>query len=104
MPRGAILAKATMSDPAVTPVTANFDQFGLSADILKAIAEQGYTTPTPIQAEAIPVVLAGRDVMGAGQTGTGKTASFPLPILQRLVPPPGTSASAARPPVRPLVL
>jgi superfamily II DNA/RNA helicase len=93
-----------MSDTVVTPSTATFDQFGLSADILKAIAEQGYTTPTPIQAQAIPVVLAGRDVMGAAQTGTGKTASFSLPIIQRLLPAASTSASPARHPVRALIL
>jgi ATP-dependent RNA helicase RhlE len=93
-----------MSEPAVTPVPANFDQFGLAADILKAVVEQGYTTPTPIQAEAIPVVLSGRDVMGAAQTGTGKTASFSLPIIQRLLPLASTSASPARHPVRALIL
>ncbi|MDQ7979335.1 DEAD/DEAH box helicase [Paraburkholderia sp. SARCC-3016] len=93
-----------MSDTVVTPSTATFDQFGLSADILKAIAEQGYTTPTPIQAQAIPVVLGGRDVMGAAQTGTGKTASFSLPIIQRLLPAASTSASPARHPVRALIL
>ena len=93
-----------MSDPAATPVQATFDQFGLAADILKAIAEQGYTTPTPIQAQAIPVVLSGRDVMGAAQTGTGKTASFSLPIIQRLLPQASTSASPARHPVRALIL
>ncbi|SAL18791.1 ATP-dependent RNA helicase RhlE [Caballeronia peredens] len=81
-----------------------FDQFGLSADILKAVRESGYTTPTPIQAQAIPVVLAGRDVMGAAQTGTGKTASFSLPIIQRLLPTASTSASPARHPVRALML
>ncbi|SAK42085.1 ATP-dependent RNA helicase RhlE [Caballeronia temeraria] len=81
-----------------------FDQFGLSADILKAVRESGYTTPTPIQAQAIPVVLAGRDVMGAAQTGTGKTASFSLPIIQRLLPNANTSASPARHPVRALML
>jgi ATP-dependent RNA helicase RhlE len=77
-----------MSDTAVTPSTdtPTFDQFGLSADILRAVTDSGYTTPTPIQAQAIPVVLAGRDVMGAAQTGTGKTASFSLPIIQRLLP------------------
>ncbi|WP_096471435.1 DEAD/DEAH box helicase [Burkholderia stabilis] len=95
---------ATMSDSVAKPVDATFDQFGLAADILKAIAEQGYTTPTPIQAQAIPVVLAGRDVMGAAQTGTGKTASFSLPILQRLLPQANTSASPARHPVRALIL
>ena len=61
-----------------------FDSLGLSAPILKAVAEQGYTTPSPIQAQAIPVVMAGKDVMAAAQTGTGKTAGFTLPILQRL--------------------
>jgi superfamily II DNA/RNA helicase len=93
-----------MSDTATTPSTVTFDQFGLHADILKAIAEQGYTTPTPIQAKAIPVVLGGRDVMGAAQTGTGKTASFSLPIIQRLLPLANTSASPARHPVRALIL
>jgi ATP-dependent RNA helicase RhlE len=81
-----------------------FDQFGLSPEILKAVRESGYTTPTPIQAQAIPVVLMGRDVMGAAQTGTGKTASFSLPIIQRLLPQASTSASPARHPVRALML
>ena len=93
-----------MSDTAVTPSTETFDQFGLAPDILKAIVEQGYTTPTPIQAQAIPVVLSGRDVMGAAQTGTGKTASFSLPIIQRLLQHASTSASPARHPVRALIL
>jgi superfamily II DNA/RNA helicase len=93
-----------MSDPAVTPTTATFDQFGLAPEILRAVSEQGYSTPTPIQAEAIPVVLSGRDVMGAAQTGTGKTASFSLPIIQRLLPAASTSASPARHPVRALIL
>jgi ATP-dependent RNA helicase RhlE len=62
----------------------HFTDLGLSAGILRAIAEQGYDTPTPIQAQAIPVVLQGRDLMGAAQTGTGKTAGFTLPILQLL--------------------
>ena len=61
-----------------------FDQLGLSADILRAVADEGYTTPTPVQEEAIPLVLAGRDVLAAAQTGTGKTAAFVLPILERL--------------------
>ncbi len=93
-----------MSDTAVTPSTATFDQFGLAPDILKAVKDSGYTIPTPIQAQAIPVVLAGRDVMGAAQTGTGKTASFSLPIIQRLLPQASTSASPARHPVRALIL
>jgi ATP-dependent RNA helicase RhlE len=61
-----------------------FTELGLSADILRAVGEQGYDTPTPIQAQAIPLVLEGRDLMAAAQTGTGKTAGFTLPILQRL--------------------
>ncbi|KMY86113.1 ATP-dependent RNA helicase [Candidatus Paraburkholderia calva] len=87
-----------------TPAAPTFDQFGLAADILTAVSESGYTTPTPIQAQAIPVLLAGRDVMGAAQTGTGKTASFSLPIIQRLLPSANTSASPARHPVRALML
>jgi ATP-dependent RNA helicase RhlE len=62
----------------------HFTDLGLSAEILRSISEQGYDTPTPIQAQAIPVVLAGRDLMAAAQTGTGKTAGFTLPILQLL--------------------
>jgi ATP-dependent RNA helicase RhlE len=82
----------------------SFDSFGLHPDLLRAIAEVGYTTPTPIQAQAIPVIVEGRDVMGAAQTGTGKTAAFTLPILQRLMPHANTSASPARHPVRALML
>lgn len=81
-----------------------FEDFGLSPDILRALTEQGYVHPTPIQAEAIPVVLQGRDVMGAAQTGTGKTAGFSLPIIQRLLAHANTSASPARHPVRALIL
>lgn len=62
-----------------------FTDLGLSQPLLDAVAKTGYETPTPIQAQAIPPVLEGRDVMGAAQTGTGKTAGFTLPILQRLV-------------------
>ena len=62
----------------------HFTDLGLRAEILRSISEQGYDTPTPIQAQAIPVVLAGRDLMAAAQTGTGKTAGFTLPILQLL--------------------
>ncbi|HEX2531593.1 MAG TPA: DEAD/DEAH box helicase [Burkholderiaceae bacterium] len=84
--------------------TVRFEDFGLSADILRALADQGYVHPTPIQAEAIPVVLQGRDVMGAAQTGTGKTAGFSLPIIQKLLAFANTSASPARHPVRALIL
>ncbi|MCP3675641.1 MAG: DEAD/DEAH box helicase, partial [Gammaproteobacteria bacterium] len=61
-----------------------FNDMGLSPDILKAVVEQGYDNPSPIQAQAIPAVLKGNDVMAAAQTGTGKTAGFTLPILQIL--------------------
>src|SRR3989338_6726970 len=62
----------------------NFDKLGLSVPILKALNEQDYKTPTPIQAKAIPAIIEGVDVMAAAQTGTGKTAGFTLPILDRL--------------------
>ena len=62
----------------------SFDTLGLSDPILKAVAKQGYKTPSPIQEQAIPAVLAGRDVMAAAQTGTGKTAGFTLPLLEKL--------------------
>ncbi|MDZ4382945.1 MAG: DEAD/DEAH box helicase [Parvibaculum sp.] len=61
-----------------------FDELGLAPEVLKAVAETGYTEPTPIQAQAIPHVLAGRDVLGIAQTGTGKTASFTLPMIDKL--------------------
>ena len=61
-----------------------FESLGLAPALLRALAEHGYATPTPIQAEAIPLVLAGHDVLGGAQTGTGKTAAFSLPLLQKL--------------------
>jgi ATP-dependent RNA helicase RhlE len=73
-------------------------------ELLRAVAEQGYTQPTPIQAQAIPVVLAGRDLLGAAQTGTGKTAGFALPLLQRLSGGANASHSPARHPVRALIV
>jgi ATP-dependent RNA helicase RhlE len=82
----------------------SFDALGLSPELLRAVAEQGYTEPTPIQQKAIPVVLAGQDVQAAAQTGTGKTAGFTLPILHRLQPMASSSPSPARHPVRALVL
>jgi ATP-dependent RNA helicase RhlE len=62
----------------------SFQSLGLSAELLRAIEEQNYTEPTPIQSKVIPVILTGRDVMAGAQTGTGKTAAFALPMLQRL--------------------
>ena len=71
----------------------SFDDFGLLSPILDALASEGYVTPTPIQAQAIPFILAGRDLCGIAQTGTGKTAAFALPILHRLA-----SQTSATPP------
>ncbi|HRE13743.1 MAG TPA: DEAD/DEAH box helicase, partial [Usitatibacteraceae bacterium] len=81
-----------------------FESLGLLPELLRAIAEQGYTEPTPIQQQAIPVVLSGRDLLGAAQTGTGKTAGFTLPLLQRLAPMASKSFSPALHPVRCLIL
>src|SRR5438045_1672723 len=80
----------------------SFDSLGLSAALLRAVSEQGYTTPTPIQAQVIPVVLAGRDVMAGAQTGTGKTAGFALPLLQRLTA--SSPAASNRRNIRALIL
>ncbi|MDQ1303205.1 MAG: ATP-dependent helicase RhlE, partial [Pseudomonadota bacterium] len=62
----------------------SFQTLGLKPELLRAIADSGYETPTPVQARAIPEVLAGRDLLAGAQTGTGKTAGFTLPILQLL--------------------
>ena len=85
-------------------MTQAFTSLQLAEPIARAVAEMGYENMTPIQAQAIPVVLAGQDVMGAAQTGTGKTAAFSLPLLQRLLKHENASASPARHPVRALVL
>ena len=82
----------------------SFDQLGLIPPLLQAVGDLGYKTPTPVQEQAIPLVLAGRDLMAGAQTGTGKTAAFALPILQRLAPLASSSTSPARHPVRALVL
>jgi ATP-dependent RNA helicase RhlE len=79
----------------------SFQSLGLSAALLRAVEEQGYTEPTPIQAKVIPVVLAGRDVMAGAQTGTGKTAGFTLPLLERLM---AAGAPTGRRHVRALIL
>ena len=84
--------------------TISFADLKLAPEILKALAESGYTTPTPIQAQAIPLVLEGSDLMAGAQTGTGKTAAFALPMLQKLMPDANSSASPARHPVRALIL
>ncbi len=85
-------------------MTSNFSNLSLAPQLAKAVTEMGYETMTPIQEQAIPVVLQGRDVMGAAQTGTGKTAAFALPLLQRMMKHENASTSPARHPVRALVL
>ena len=98
------IQSATPTAPIDAAPTVRFQDFGLAPEILRALNDQGYVHPTPIQAEAIPVVLQGRDVMGAAQTGTGKTAGFSLPIIQLLLAHASSSASPARHPVRALIL
>ena len=85
-------------------MTSSFSNLSLAEPLARAVAEMGYESMTPIQAQAIPVVLTGQDVMGAAQTGTGKTAAFSLPLLQRLLKHENSSTSPARHPVRALVL
>ena len=96
----------TVNPPPVAadPPPARFDTLALDPKLLRAVADSGYQTMTPIQAKAIPLVLAGRDVMGAAQTGTGKTAAFSLPLLQKMLKHENSSTSPARHPVRALVL
>ena len=73
-----------------------FEELNLSAPLLRAVQEAGYETPSPIQAAAIPPVLSGRDLMGCAQTGTGKTAAFALPMLDRLTANPAVRGLSAR--------
>jgi len=82
----------------------SFSTLGLADALLRAVADQGYSIPTPIQASAIPAVLAGSDVLAAAQTGTGKTAGFVLPLLQRLTAKARSDKGSARRPVAALIL
>ena len=81
-----------------------FTKLGLSGALLRAVADQGYTIPTPIQTQAIPAVLAGGDLLAGAQTGTGKTAGFVLPILQQLSTKPSPHATGSRKPLRVLIV
>ena len=74
----------------------SFDTLGLSAELLRAVADQGYSEPTPVQSQAIPLILQGRDLLAGAQTGTGKTAGFTLPMLQRLGAQPWQGRGGAR--------
>ena len=82
---GTLLPYSLVSTTYRYPLMTQFSELGLAEPILRAVSEQGYTNPSPVQAEAIPEIIAGRDVMAAAQTGTGKTAGFTLPMLQRLL-------------------
>lgn len=79
-----------------------FDQLGLSEPILRAVREEGYDHPSPIQVQAIPPAISGRDMLGSAQTGTGKTAAFAIPMLERFAATPGNRGQ--RRPIRALVL
>jgi len=85
-------------------INLTFESLGLAPALLQALSESGYTTPTPIQAAAIPVALSGGDLMAGAQTGTGKTAAFTLPLLQKMLQSANTSTSPAKHPVRALIL
>jgi superfamily II DNA/RNA helicase len=93
-----------IEDTPIADTPQKFETLALDPKLLRAVSESGYTSMTPIQAKAIPLVLAGRDVMGAAQTGTGKTAAFTLPLLQKMLRHETASVSPARHPVRALVL
>ena len=82
----------------------SFDTLGLAEPLLRAVRDHGYTTPTPIQVQAIPAVLSGGDVMGGAQTGTGKTAGFVLPMLHRLMAKPAVRDAKGRLPIRALII
>jgi ATP-dependent RNA helicase RhlE len=82
----------------------SFTTLGLTPDLLRAVAAQGYTDPTPVQRQAIPLVLEGRDLLAGAQTGTGKTAAFVLPMLQRLAASAPRANGPSRPRIRALVL
>src|SRR3954470_1555475 len=81
-----------------------FEALGLAPEILEAVRRRGYERPTPIQAEAIPLVLKGRDLMGLAQTGTGKTAAFTLPIINRLIGGPRRTRALVLAPTRELAI
>ena len=105
MPEINMLAGAAASTPAAEAAPElTFADLGLAPELLRAVTDEGYTRPTPIQAQAIPLLISGVDIMGGAQTGTGKTAAFVLPILQRILPFASSSPSPARHPVRALIL
>ena len=93
----------TPADAATTPAALpTFAELGLAEPILRAVADAGYTHPTPIQAQAIPLARKGRDLIGLAQTGTGKTAAFTLPIVDRLIGGPRRTRALILTPTREL--
>jgi ATP-dependent RNA helicase RhlE len=84
-------------------ISTSFEALGLRAELVRAVADEGYTQPTPVQAQAIPVILAGRDILAGAQTGTGKTAGFALPLLQLLAAQ-SSGGDSSRRPIRALIL
>jgi ATP-dependent RNA helicase RhlE len=99
--------ESTLTDIIETPDTearTSFAELMLAPELLRAVAEAGYTEPTPIQARAIPLILRGRDIMGLAQTGTGKTAAFTLPIVQRLLGGPRRARALILTPTRELAV
>jgi ATP-dependent RNA helicase RhlE len=99
---GNMATETIEAEQATESETTSFDNLGLSAEVLRAVRDAGYTTPTPIQAQAIPLVLKGRDVMGLAQTGTGKTAAFTLPIVNRFIDGPQRTRALVLTPTREL--
>jgi ATP-dependent RNA helicase RhlE len=99
---GNMATETIETEQATESETASFDTLGLSAEVLRAVRDAGYTTPTPIQAQAIPLVLKGRDIMGLAQTGTGKTAAFTLPIFDRFIDGPQRTRALVLTPTREL--
>jgi ATP-dependent RNA helicase RhlE len=91
-------------EPDVAEVVGSFDELGLSHSVLRAATDAGYRTPTPIQREAIPLILKGRDVIGLAQTGTGKTAAFTLPIVDLLLDGPRRTRAIVLTPTRELCM
>ena len=91
---------ATLAEAEAATTDLTFADLGLSAQMLEALTDAGYKKPTPIQAQAVPLALKGRDLIGLAQTGTGKTAAFTIPIIERLIGGPhrgaGRSPCAAR--------
>jgi ATP-dependent RNA helicase RhlE len=99
--------ESILTDIIETPETdapTSFAELMLAPELLRAVADAGYTTPTPIQARAIPLILRGRDIMGLAQTGTGKTAAFTLPIVQRLLGGPRRARALILTPTRELAV